>query len=143
MPTYAPSITINATPPLSITGAGGVSYEEILNSLGDFNFMVEEIFLSAVTISQILQNLSFNKFDSTGTQDIQQIVPNVDPYQRISSIYIDTAGKKIILDGRSSMAFDVGAGEIMTMILYCRQKDVRQKLKKFSKENAAQDEIKD
>lgn len=141
MATYAPAIVNNATAPLQVSGTGGVSYDQILNSLGDFNFLVEQIYLSASSMQQILQNIGFQKFDATGNLDGQQIVPSPDPYQKVPAIYLDTKGKKVILDGRSNMYLDILTAEIITLILFCDQTDVRQQLESFSKTKAVQNEV--
>lgn len=143
MPAYVPVIVDNATPQLIIRGAGGVTYEQILNSLGDFNYLVEALYMQANSMQQILQNLGFNKFDATGTQDTQQIVISPDPYQKIPAINIDLKGKRIVLDGRSNFFFDILPGESMTFIFSVDQVDVREQLEKFSKSKAVQNCIKD
>lgn len=141
MPTYVPVIINNTTPPIEVTGVSGISYQSILNSLGNWNYLVNQIYIAAKSMSQIFQNLSFYKYDSTGNTDNQEVISDPDPYQKVPSIYLDTKGRNIVLDGRSSITMNILANESMTFVLDCDEVDVRSQLECYSKIPAAQNDI--
>lgn len=117
MPIYTPTIITGATPYLQITMAGSLSYEELLQVLGSWNFKVKTIYVSAQRMSQVLEVMQYNHLNSNGNNVVTPIVPSPDPYQNRPALVIATAEKNIILDGFSALNYNIQAGEQILMVL--------------------------
>ena len=106
MPTISPTIINNTTPAVTIVG-GNISYDEIRRSLGDYVYYVKRVYLFSTNIKQINCVVSYQIYDVNGKQSIQSLTPTVDPYQTQNSLFYDIDGKDVILNGQSSLAFDL------------------------------------
>ena len=106
MPTISPTIINNTTPAVTIVG-GNISYDEIRRSLGDYVYYVKRVYLFSTNIKQINGVVSYQIYDVNGKQSIQSLTPTVDPYQTQNSLFYDIDGKDVILNGQSSLAFDL------------------------------------
>jgi len=103
----APVLSVSM--PLQVIGSG-VTYAQLIQSLGSYNYGAEFFYMSATNYQQISQPISYFNFDANGNS-VSAILPfAVDPYQSQPSIFYDTESSQIIFDGTSSITFNVFAG---------------------------------
>jgi hypothetical protein len=139
---YSPTIINNSTPGLPVTMAGDLTYDEFVNSLGQFNYRIKKYYLGCIkSIAQLMQSIFYNINDSDGNASGNNIAPNVDPYQLFNSVYMDLGDKEIILDSNSSLGFNLLASEQITMQLYCEQVGVTDPMKNENNFNKADDPL--
>lgn len=84
-----------------------VTYSQILSSLGTFVYGGEFIYMSTTSYTQISQPFKYLHFDSNGNQITTYLPFAVDPYQSQPSIYFETNPDEIVLDGFSSLTFNL------------------------------------
>jgi hypothetical protein len=114
-----PIVTTSATPivtvvsPLANVSSPTVSYNQILQSLGTYIYGAEFIYLATNTYTQISQPFQYNHFDSNGNQITTYLPFTVDPYQNQPSIYFETNPDEIVLDGFSSLTFNLEPNNIV------------------------------
>lgn len=104
MPSFSPTIINNSTPAISVT-ASNVSYNEIKNSLGDYVYLVNKLYLFSNLLNQIKSVVRFQRYDVNGQKRIQSLTPSPSPYQYQNAIYYDTRTNDIILNGQSNLKF--------------------------------------
>lgn len=124
MASYAPLITIEAQPGISAQMPGGLTYDEFLASLGQYVYWIKKYYLSANSIAQLIQPFQYYRNDSTGEAEQEVIVNNPDPYQSNTSMVMDVTGRSIVLDGNSSISFDLMTGEQMIISLFTTQESM-------------------
>lgn len=112
---YTPVIA-NQIPPFVSIEMPGITYEQFINSLGQFNFAIEQMKITANTMNQVQAIMQYQHFDSNGQRIQDAIVPNVDPYQYIPSKLIDM--NKEVLDSRSSLLMTLFPNENIQLILF-------------------------
>lgn len=108
---FSPSVTTTFTPMISIitgvTFQPVLTYNQILQSLGVNVYGAEFIYVYGDTYTQISQPMTYNHFDSNGNS-ITSILPfSVDPYQSQTAKYYETNPDEVVLDGFSSLAFNL------------------------------------
>jgi hypothetical protein len=106
MPSFAVTITITTTPAVSVT-ASNVTYDEIRRSLGDYVYLVERIYLFSNSFRQISSVVKYENYDVNGNIKVESLTPTVDPYQTQKSLFYDTKKFDVILNGQSSLDFDL------------------------------------
>lgn len=116
MATYLPVTTIGTTS-LVIVSQTSDSYNQIVNSLGVYNFKIFKIYISANSIEQIQQILEFSKKDANGEYKIEVNPVAVDPNQLQYAISIDVSNKNIILDGRMTLYLRILAEQSLFLYL--------------------------
>lgn len=134
MPSYSPSIVNNATPFLIVT-SNDVTYDQILNTLGPWVYAIENIYQSTTTFQQLLERYFFQKYDSDGNQEKNNIVFTPDPFQAMNSYVQDVDPDKIIINGRSSFSFNVLPYETIHLTLYCKMMSSSEMLNKLHPDN--------
>lgn len=112
MPVVPPIITTNNVPIVSFV-APNVTYNQILESLGSYVYGVEFIYLATTNYTQISQPVKYNHFDANGNAINTYLPFAVDPYQNQPSIYFHTNPDEVILDGFSSLTFDIDPNNIV------------------------------
>ena len=130
----SPNVILNS-PGITVQAVGGVTYEELINALGSFNFRVDSIKINALQMNQVHQILQYDHYNSNGNRMKLSVVPNIDPYQSQPAINIETREHDIILDGRSSINFDVMPNENILMILHTEEISLTQMLNSISQTN--------
>ena len=106
MPSFTPTIIANTTPAVSIVG-GNVSYNEIRQSLGDYVYYVESVYIFSNLLKQINGVVRYQIYDVNGHQSIESLTPTVDPYQTQNSLFYDVRKKDVILNGQSNFKFNL------------------------------------
>lgn len=135
MATISPTIIINTTPGIEVTMLGAITYQEFINILGTYVFKVYKMVLEALQIAQINQPITYQIYNPNGNGFQQSLKPKVDPYQLQATFEMATARREIILNGFSSLALLIRAGETVTMELCSDQRSVLDELNKVSKTN--------
>lgn len=104
MPLFTPTIIINTTPAVSVTSTN-VTYAEIKQSLGDYVYFVEELYLASTIFNQIKGILKYQHYNVNGNQVLDSLTPAPSPYQYQNTIFYNTKQFDVILDGQSNLKF--------------------------------------
>ena len=119
MAAHPPIITPSSPPIVSITPnvsvgnyttvntGSGVSYAQILESLGTMNYGAEFIYVYSSSYTQIAQAYQYFHFDANGNQAQTYLPFAVDPYQNQPALYYETNSDEIVFDGFSSLTFNL------------------------------------
>ena len=105
MPSFSPTIIPNSTPAISVTLTGGVTYNQFKQSLGNYVYEVDQVYLYSQNLTQIQGAFLYSRYDSNGRQNAQSILSVLDPYQYATAIYIDTKDRSVVIDGRDTVQF--------------------------------------
>ena len=144
---FSPIIIPNSTPIVSITPstsvgsfsnitpAGGVSYSQILASLGTMVYGSEFIYLASDTFQQVGQIFAYAHFNANGDRIETSLPFTIDPYQDQPSIYYETNPKEIILDGFSSLSFTLNANSILYFKIYTNVSSMSMRLNELHYDN--------
>jgi hypothetical protein len=100
---------------VEIISLSSTTYEEILESMGSVNYLLEMIYLYSQSIDQITEPLQFVKYDANGNIAYQITVPTIDPNQYQNSLYIKIDGKDYVFNGRTFVAFTINASQTLFM----------------------------
>lgn len=130
-----PTIIQNSSTGVSVEGVNGITYSEILNSLGSNVFRVTKMFLTATSISQIKKPISYSISDANGRMATEVINLMPDPYQKMSTLSKDLSGQQILLNGHSSLSFNLLAGVSLMIQLTSEQYSVADGLNLIKKPN--------
>ena len=137
MPSFTVTINTNVPPAVSVTMSGTVTYAQFKNSLGQFVYEVNKMYIFSNTQSQISQIYNYSKYDSDGNQNLQSVIPAVDPFQAQSSLNIDLGEKNIVIDGRDYVDTVLLPNSSLQMKLYVDKISSSDKLNKDSLSNFA------
>ncbi|HEX4850815.1 MAG TPA: hypothetical protein VFV08_08420 [Puia sp.] len=135
MGSIVPTVTISSTPAIQVTMVGAITFNEFINTLGIYVYLVKLIFMQALTTQQINQNLTYHIINPNGMGKQKSITPSVDPYQKQATYSLDLTGEKIILNGFSTIGFTILAGETVMLILCSDQKNLQDALNAISADN--------
>jgi|ETNvirenome_2_30_1030614.scaffolds.fasta_scaffold00095_51 hypothetical protein len=112
MGVYSPSTTSFPNGVVTIESEDDTLYSTIQEAVaGSHNYQINEIYLKSNDISQILQPITFQRYDSNGDILEDKRVPAVDPFSFQPSIKINFRNKDYILDGRLEIDYTVKGGE--------------------------------
>jgi hypothetical protein len=120
-PSTATSPMVSVVPP-SITTSGPslnvvsptITYNQLVNSLGTYNYGAIFFYISASTFQQINQPFFYTRQDNAGNQMSTYLPFTVDPYQFSPSLYYDKVRPdEIIFNGFSSLTFTSYANSIV------------------------------
>jgi hypothetical protein len=118
MATISPTIS-TAAPIVTIdTQESGVSYDQILASLGTMVYGAEMIYIYGATNQQIAQPFYYVHTDVNGNADQKFLPFSVDPFQTQTSLYYETTKEQIVFDGLSSLSFDLLANSTVYLKFY-------------------------
>jgi len=117
-----PNIQGNVLTPSS-TGSGissltGVSYSQLIASLGTFIYSIYMIYLYSQNTSQINTPLGYYEYDASGNQKTHYLTPVADPYQFSNAIYFNPAKNTIVLNGNSGLNLTVLPNTSLTLQLF-------------------------
>jgi hypothetical protein len=119
MATFTPTITTNTTPAIVNTMTGNTTYTQFKNSLGQYDYLIDQIYLNTTNLVQIHGSFLYSRYDSDGRQNLQSVLSTISPYQTQNSIYINTEDKNLILDGRDYVKFKMQPNTTLQIKLYC------------------------
>lgn len=120
MGVHVPSSAFFPNGVVEISSSDGSTYDEIIQSLGSINYYIKEIYIQSVGIEQILEFLTFQKYDVNGNIQRVEEIPTVDPTQYRNSINLDFEHTDYILDGKLSIGYDILPSEIINFYIYNR-----------------------
>ena len=135
MPSFTVTINTNVPPAVSVNMSGTVTYAQFKNSLGQFVYEVNKMYIFSNTQSQITQIYNYSKYDSDGNQNLLSVIPAVDPFQAQSSLNIDLGEKNIVIDGRDYVDTVLLPNSTLQMKLYVDKLSSSDKLNKDSLSN--------
>jgi hypothetical protein len=107
MPSFSSTVNTNVAPPAVSATASNVTYSEIRRSLGDYVYCVKKLYLFSNNLKQLSGLVKYQHYNVNGNQVIESLTPTIDPYQTQVSLFYDTADKGLILDGQSSLNFNL------------------------------------
>jgi hypothetical protein len=100
---------------------GTTTYAQFKNSLGQFVYDVDNLYTFSSNQAQISNVYNYSKYDTNGNQDVQSVVPTIDPFQRQSSLFINTKGKSLVIDGRDYLRFNMQPNTSLSMKFYAEK----------------------
>lgn len=115
---YASVTTTFPNGVFTITSNTGTPYPLIQESMGSYQYRIDEMYLQSNTAQQLLQPLSFRSYDVNGTISKIIDVLTVNPYQNQSSLFVKPISNNFVLDGRTSINFNLLATENINFIFY-------------------------
>lgn len=121
MSIFAVTVTSNTTPAISVTMTGTTTYAQFKNSLGQFVYDVDNLYTSSSNQTQISNVLNYSKYDTNGNQDVQSVIPLIDPFQNQSSLFTNTKGKSLVIDGRDYLRFIMQPNTSLAMKFYAEK----------------------
>ena len=122
MPSFTVTINTNVPPAVSVNMSGTVTYGQFKNSLGQFVYEVNELYLFTPTQGQISQLYKYSKYDTNGNQNTQSVVPAISPYQLETSLFLNLKDRNIIIDGRDYVDTILLPNSSLQMKLYVDKK---------------------
>ena len=138
MPIFSVTINTNVPPAISINVQGGTTYGQFKNSLGNFDYQVQNTYLVTDNLQQIQGNFRYLKYDVNGNQKLQTVLSAIDPYQYFNSLFIDTSDKNLILDGRDYVRFNMLPNTNLLLRIYCDRVSNQDLMNEISKNNFKQ-----
>lgn len=102
---YIPTTTFYLDGIFTIVSTTGTPYFVIQNSMGSYQYGVDDIYMQSNTTEQLLQGLSFRSYDVNGDINNFLNATTVNPYQYQNSLFIKPIRNDIVLDGRTSVSF--------------------------------------
>lgn len=107
MPAIVP-IVVTASPIITIdTQESGVTYNQLLASLGSMVYGAEMIYIYGTSNQQIAQPFYYQHTDVNGNADKTYLPFTIDPNQSQTSLYYETNKDEVVFDGLSSLTFDL------------------------------------
>jgi hypothetical protein len=101
MPVVPPNISTLSTPAIQVRSIGDVSYKTIQQSIGTYFYKVNNIYIYASNLDQLLQPVGLKKFNKFGDKQIRILQPMIDPYQQTSSLNQNMFGLDYVFDSNN------------------------------------------
>ncbi len=120
MSTFSPTFIITS-PPLQVSMAGEISYQEFSNMLGILSLQIRGLFIEAQTGDQVDANMFYNIYDSNGLASQEILKPRKDPYQKQNSLHLQSSHGPIIFNGLSYLTFNLAPQQNMSLTLCVNQ----------------------
>jgi hypothetical protein len=117
MGVYSATI-IPSSPSVSVQLANGVTYQQFQNSLGTYVYWFDVLYLFTNNPAQITQPILYNYTDVNGNAKVLSIIPTTDPYQFSSALYVNIKDLDIVVDGNSTVNFDLLPNTTLKLKLY-------------------------
>lgn len=108
--------SIQAGSNLSLTG---VSYNQLLNSLGTDVYNAFMIYIYSTNGGQVTTPMTYFIYDVNGNKDFRTLTPTKDPYQDNNAILYETPKGAVVFNGNSGLTFIVQPLTTMTFQFYC------------------------
>jgi hypothetical protein len=118
---YTPTTTFYPNGVFTISSTDATPYFVIQNSMGSYLYGIYYIYFQGNSIEQLLQGLNFRSYDVNG--DIKSFLntTTIDPYQFQNSLFVKPISEKIVLNGRTSVNFNLLPSESVNFIFYVNQ----------------------
>jgi hypothetical protein len=118
---YIPTTTFYPNGVFTISSNDSTPYFVIQNSMGSYLYGIYYIYLQSNTPEQLLQGLNFRTYDVNG--EIKSFINTtvIDPYQYQNSLFVKPLSDKIVLNGRTSINFNLLPSENINFVFYVNQ----------------------
>jgi hypothetical protein len=118
---YKPTVTFYSTGTYTIKSNDSTPYFVLQNSMGSYLYGIFYIYMQSNTAEQLLQGLNFRTYDVNG--DIKKFINTtvIDPYQYQNSLFLKPIKQDIVLDGKTSINFNLLPNEIVNFVFYVNQ----------------------
>jgi len=118
---YTPTVSFFPNGIFTISSNSATPYFAIQNSMGSFLYGIKRIYLQSRLTQQILQGLNFRSYDVNG--DVKSFINTtiIDPYQFQNSLFVKPVSDNIVLNGRTSINFNLLASQSVNFIFYVEQ----------------------
>ena len=121
---YTPTISFFPTGTYTITSKTGTPYFMIQNSMGSYQYGVDYFYYQSDTTQQLFQGLNFRSYDVNGDRSSFINTTTVDPYQYQNSLVLKPIRDDIVLDGKTSISFNLLPNESVNFIFYTTESKV-------------------
>jgi len=118
---YTPTTTFYPNGVFTISSNDATPYFSIQNSMGSYLYQIFYIYLQGNSPEQLLQPISFRTYDVNGEIKSFINVTTIDPYQYQNSLFIKPISDDIVLNGRTSINFNLLPSESVNFIFYVNQ----------------------
>ena len=109
--TYAPTITVQAEPFISVTTTDLTPYSEIQETQGAISYQATELYYQAETIEQINAPIIVQQYDADGVLNNESRINVANPNQFQTSKNIDLKSEPIKFDGRTRINVELFPNE--------------------------------
>ena len=134
MPLFSPTITINTVPAVTISGSN-ITYDQVKNSLGDYAYLVDRVYIWADNPQQITGVALYNYLDATGVQRYVALTPTKDPYQNQPALYYDLKPYNVVFNGNSQLSFNLLPNVYLQLTFYSKRVGKQDKLNELNPSN--------
>jgi hypothetical protein len=121
MPTYIPTVTTFVSGVVSVSSTDGTSYATILNSMGSYVYLVQNLYMKANSNAQILEGFAVEQYDVNGYIKSFNQKPAIDPYQYQKSLFFKLVKENIVLNGQTTFDMNILPNEVL--YIYHNQRD--------------------
>ena len=118
---YTPTTTFYPNGVYTISSNDATPYFVIQNSMGSFLYQIFYIYLQGNSPEQVLQPISFRTYDVNGEIKSFINVTTIDPYQYQNSLFVKPISDDIVLNGRTSINFNLLPSETTNFVFYVNQ----------------------
>ncbi len=118
---YTPTVSFFPNGIFTISSNSATPYFAIQNSMGSFLYGIKYMYLQSALTQQILQGLNFRSYDVNG--DVKSFINTtiIDPYQFQNSLFVKPISDNIVLNGRTSINFNLLPSETVNFVFYVNQ----------------------
>ncbi len=118
---YTPTTTFYPNGVYTISSNDATPYFVIQNSMGSFLYGIFYIYLQSNSPDQLLQGMNFRTYDVNG--DVKSFIntTTIDPYQYQNSLFVKPISDDIVLNGRTSINFNLLPTETVNFVFYVNQ----------------------
>ena len=118
-----PTITTSTSPVTiqSSYGSGSVTYPQILQQLGSYNFKINKLTIIANNFADIQVPIIFQKVNANG-QTVSRptvIVPSI--YQAVTQVDVDLSNEGLVFDAQTFMNVNVNPNASLTYLFDTEQ----------------------
>lgn len=118
-----PTITTSTSPVTiqSSYGSGSVTYPQILQQLGSYNFKINKLTIIANNFADIQVPIIFQKVDANGNTISKPtvIVPSI--YQAVTQVDVDLSNEGLVFDAQTFMNVNVNPNASLTYLFDTEQ----------------------
>ena len=118
---YTPTTTFYPNGVFTISSNDATPYFVIQNSMGSFLYGIFYIYLQGNSPEQVLQPINFRTYDVNGEIKSFINVTTIDPYQYQNSLFVKPISDDIVLNGRTSINFNLLPTETTNFVFYVNQ----------------------
>ena len=118
---YTPTTTFYPNGVFTISSNDATPYFVIQNSMGSFLYGIFYIYLQGNSPEQVLQPINFRTYDVNGEIKSFINVTTIDPYQYQNYLFVKPISDDIVLNGRTSINFNLLPTETTNFVFYVNQ----------------------